>query len=240
MGTSGTAYGRFDAAAKRLLDVVLSTTLLLLLSPILVALAIAIKVDDGSSVLFRGRRIGRHGREFRMLKFRKMADDATGPPLTVSTDARLTRVGRFLVRSKLDEIPQLWNVLKGEMSLVGPRPEDRVFVELVPERYATILEVRPGITGLSQLAYAREGQILDPDDRMRDYVNRVLPQKASLDELYVRDRSPLMDLRILAWTGVAVVLRRDVAVDRNTGKLSARSRERSRVSAPSTTLEGEA
>ena len=217
-------WGRIGLTAKRLVDIVASAVLLALLIPVILVVAVAIKVDSRGSVLYRCRRIGLGGRDFPMLKFRKMHDGASGLPLTLSSDARLTRVGRFLARTKLDEIPQLWNVLRGEMSLVGPRPEDPSFVELLATEYRTILTVRPGITGLSQLAFAREGEILDRDDRMTDYVTRLLPQKARLDAMYALHPSFRMDLRILAWTAVAVVLRRDVAVHRNNGRLSSRRR----------------
>jgi lipopolysaccharide/colanic/teichoic acid biosynthesis glycosyltransferase len=159
-----------------------------------------------------------------VLKFRKMLHDAAGPSLTSPDDVRLTRIGRWLATSKLDEVPQLWNVLRGQMSLVGPRPEDRSFVALKADEYETILSVRPGITGLSQLAFARETDILDPDNRIDDYVARVFPQKIALDVLYVDRRSPVTDARILYWTAAAVLFRREVAVDRATGKLRLRRR----------------
>jgi lipopolysaccharide/colanic/teichoic acid biosynthesis glycosyltransferase len=161
-----------------------------------------------------------------MLKFRKMCDGATGVALTVADDARFTRVGRMLARTKLDELPQLWNVLKGQMSLVGPRPEDPGFVARLPERYARILEVKPGVTGLCQLAFAKESEVLEADDRLTHYVERLLPQKAAMDELYATQRSLGMDLRILVWTALAVLLRRDVAVHRGTGRLGLRRRTR--------------
>jgi lipopolysaccharide/colanic/teichoic acid biosynthesis glycosyltransferase len=136
---------------------------------------------------------------------------------------RFTRLGSFLARTKLDELPQLINVLKGEMSLVGPRPEDPAFVELRREAYSMILEVRPGITGLSQLAFASETEVLDPDDRMGHYVGRILPQKIGMDTLYAQRRSLGMDLKILWWTLRAVVGHSQVAVHRGTGKLTHRA-----------------
>lgn len=235
------ARGRNGLTAKRLVDVVASGALLVLLAPVILVVAAAIKTESRGSVLYRCRRIGLGGRGFLMLKFRKMHNGASGPPLTLSSDARLTRVGRFLARTKLDEIPQLWNVLKGEMSLVGPRPEDPSFVELLAVEYRTILTVKPGITGLSQLAFAREGEILDRDDRIADYVTRLLPQKTRLDAMYALHPSLRMDLRILAWTTVAVVLRRDVAVHRNNGRLSSRQRPTVReIAVASPTSGGEA
>jgi lipopolysaccharide/colanic/teichoic acid biosynthesis glycosyltransferase len=232
--------GRSDLSAKRLLDIVASAVLLALLVPVILVVVVAIKAESSGSALYRCRRIGLGGREFLMLKFRKMYDGASGPPLTLSSDTRLTRVGRFLARTKLDEIPQLWNVLKGDMSLVGPRPEDPSFVELLATEYRTILTVRPGITGLSQLAFAREGEILDRDDRIAHYLTRLLPQKARLDAMYALHSSLRMDFRILAWTAVAVVLRRDVAVHRMDGRLSSRKRKDVRDVAVASPTRGEA
>jgi lipopolysaccharide/colanic/teichoic acid biosynthesis glycosyltransferase len=128
----------------------------------------------------------------------------------------------LLAETKLDEIPQLWNVLRGGMSMVGPRPEDPAFVGLHPKQYGEILRVRPGITGLSQLAFANEAEILAVDDCIQDYIERILPQKMALDRLYVERRSLSMDLRILAWTLTAIVLRKDAAVHRGTGRLTLR------------------
>ena len=212
-----------DAVGKQLLDRTLALVLLCLLIPVIVAVACAIRLESRGSPFFRCRRVGYRGREFAMLKFRKMRHDAAGSALTVSEDDRFTRLGRFLASSKLDEVPQLWNVVRGEMSLVGPRPEDLRFVELEPEAYAEILRVRPGITGLSQLAFARESEILDPNDPIGFYVDRLLPQKASMDRLYAARRTFVTDLRILFWTA-AVVLGRDIAVHRATGRPSLRRR----------------
>jgi lipopolysaccharide/colanic/teichoic acid biosynthesis glycosyltransferase len=159
-----------------------------------------------------------------MLKFRKMPGTAGGPALTIANDKRFTRLGGFLSRSKLDEIPQLWNVLKGDMSLVGPRPEDPSFVALKRAEYEQILAVKPGITGLSQLAFVRESQILDGDDPISDYVRRLFPQKIRIDRMYATSRSGLMDLRILLWTAFVVLSQVEVAVHRSTGRLSLRRR----------------
>ena len=213
-----------DHFLKRLLDVVVVGTALLFLFPLIGVVALAIKLESRGSVFYRCRRVGLGGREFGMLKFRKMRAAATGSPLTAPDDERFTRLGRFLARTKLDEIPQLWNVLTGSMSLVGPRPEDPSFVALRRADYERILQVRPGITGLSQLAFARENEILDSEDRVGDYVHRLLPQKVRIDRLYVRRRSILMDLRILGWTAITVFFKREVAVHRSTGCLTLRRR----------------
>jgi lipopolysaccharide/colanic/teichoic acid biosynthesis glycosyltransferase len=215
-----------DAVLKRGIDLGIAGALLVLLLPLLVLLALAIKLDSPGPVFYRARRVGYRGRELRMLKFRKMHVDAEGPALTAAGDERFTPIGRMLAATKLDELPQLWNVLRGEMSLVGPRPEDPGFVALEGDAYQEILRVRPGITGLCQLAFARESEILDEHDRTRHYIERLLPQKARLDALYARRRSLLLDLRVLAWTVLAILLRCEVAVNRETGALSLRRRPR--------------
>jgi lipopolysaccharide/colanic/teichoic acid biosynthesis glycosyltransferase len=224
--TSGDLRQRrwFVGAVKRLLDIVVSGVLLLVTLPLFVAIAVAIKIDSRGPVFFRCRRAGLRGREFGMLKFRKMVDGAEGLPLTMGEDARFTGVGRFLARSKLDELPQLWNVLRGQMSLVGPRPEDMVFVQLWRDTHPEILSVRPGITGLSQLAFARESELLDPADPVNDYVVRLLPRKLALDTLYARTHTLTMDLRVLWWTVSAVAFDSDVAVHTQSGRLSKRRR----------------
>ena len=209
---------------KRVLDVLVAAALLLVTLPLFAAVAVAIKVDSRGPVFFRCRRTGRLGREFAMLKFRKMVDGVEGLPLTMGQDTRFTGVGRFLARSKLDELPQLWNVLRGEMSLVGPRPEDRRFVQIWRDTHPEILSVRPGITGLSQLAFAHESDLLDPTDPVNDYIVRLLPRKLSLDSLYARNQTMRMDLRVLAWTVSAVAFGSDVAVHTQSGRLSKRRR----------------
>ena len=213
-----------DGAVKRDLDVALAAFLLVLLALPIALLALAIRLDSPGPSFYRCRRIGFRGREFWMLKFRKMHDDAAGPALTARGDARFTRLGRFLAETKLDELPQLWNVLRGEMSLVGPRPEDPGFVAEQADAYGRILEVRPGITGLCQLAFAKESEILDPDDALRHYLASILPQKVGLDVMYAERRSISMDLRMLGWTFAAVILKRPVAVHRDSGHMNVRRR----------------
>jgi lipopolysaccharide/colanic/teichoic acid biosynthesis glycosyltransferase len=226
-----------DRCARKLLDVGVAAMLLLLLSPVILAVALAIRLDSPGGAFYRSRRVGHGGVEFGMLKFRKMRDDAQGPALTSTEDERFTRLGRFLASSKLDEIPQLWNVLRGQMSLVGPRPEDPSFVALEADAYAEILKVKPGITGYSQLAFAREAEVLeiiDPEKRVAHYVDRLLPQKARLDRLYASHASVATNLWILYWTAAAVVFGRYVAVHRETGRLNIRRRP---AEAPESSLE---
>jgi lipopolysaccharide/colanic/teichoic acid biosynthesis glycosyltransferase len=210
---------RFDNVAKRLLDVSLSLALLLALAPIFALVALAIKLDSPGPVFYRCRRVGRRGRDFHMLKFRKMADGAVGLPLTIAGDSRLTRVGEFLAATKLDELPQLWNVVRGEMSLVGPRPEDPAIVAVRRDEFAPVLETLPGITGLCQLQFADESSLLDPDDRVGHYLGFLLPQKLDLDRLYAARRTFWYDVSILMWTVFAVALRRELSVDARTGDI---------------------
>lgn len=200
-----------DKRAKRLLDVALSLLGLVLLSPLLVALALWIKRDSPGPVFYRGLRVGRHGRPFRIYKFRTMVADAErlGGPSTADNDPRITPAGRFLRKYKLDELPQLLNVLRGEMSLVGPRPEVPEYVALYNEEERTVLSVRPGITDWASLWNSDEGAVLataaDPEELYRELIR---PTKLYLQLQYVRTRSLGTDLRILALTAATVVCRR--------------------------------
>jgi len=219
-------HGLAGRAAKRAFDLTLSALLLTICAPVIVVCAAAIKLESRGPVFYRARRAGRRGRELWVLKFRKMYDGASGHALTGDVDPRFTRIGRFLARTKLDELPQLWNVFRGQMSLVGPRPEDPGFVALHVDAYREILSIRPGVTGLCQLAFAKEAEILDPKDRVGHYVDRILPQKVNLDVLYTRARTFRGDFRILLWTVLPVVMKADVAVNRRTGELTVRRRRR--------------
>jgi lipopolysaccharide/colanic/teichoic acid biosynthesis glycosyltransferase len=186
---------------------VLDVTLVVLALPaaVLIGLAIALAVvlDSPGPVLYRSRRIGRGGRPFEMLKFRTMVRDAAGPPLSARGDERYTPLGRTLASSRLDELPQLWNVLRGQMRLVGPRPEVEDFVRAFPEEYERILSVPPGLTGPAQVAYAWEGEVLaraQAVDRVRIYRDEILPYKVAIDLGYARGHSVGSDLVLLART----------------------------------------
>jgi lipopolysaccharide/colanic/teichoic acid biosynthesis glycosyltransferase len=215
---------RLQGAGKRLLDVVVSASLLLVCLPLMAVLALAIVVESRGPVLYRARRTGHGGLPFDMVKFRKMRGDAPGPAVTTLSDARFTRIGRWLARTKLDELPQLWNVLRGQMSLVGPRPEAPSFVAARRGDYVTILGAKQGITGLSQLAFFEEMRILDADDAMRRYEEQIWPQKIALDQMYAERATLRWDLSILYWSAVSCLTRRPIAVDRQTGKLRLRRR----------------
>lgn len=188
---------------KRMFDLLVSSTGLLVLSPLLLLLALWIKLDSEGPAFYRGVRVGWRGKRFRIFKFRTMVVDADriGGPSTSDDDSRITRVGRFLRKYKLDELPQLIDVLKGEMSLVGPRPEVPQEVSLYTEEERMLLSVRPGITDYASLRFHNEGEILrgsaDPHEAYRRLIR---PEKIRLGLEYVRDQSFLTDLKILAAT----------------------------------------
>jgi lipopolysaccharide/colanic/teichoic acid biosynthesis glycosyltransferase len=210
--------------AKRGIDIGLSLIALTLTSPLMLVIIVAIKLDSRGPVFYRVRRVGHRGQPLMMLKFRKMHDGVTGAPLTSRVDPRLTRVGVVLTRWRLDELPQFWDALRGRMSVIGPRPEDPRFVAIHLTEYERILTVRPGIIGLSQLAYEAETRIVDEESPIHDYVSRIMPQKLILDQLYASCTSLRLDIAIASWTIVALLLRRPVAVSRATGSMSFRRR----------------
>ena len=190
---------------KRCVDIALSALVLLLLSPILIAVALALWLGSGSPVLFRQERVGLRFRRFYILKFRTMRV-ASGPSVTVAGDDRITRLGKFLRRTKLDELPQFWNVLRGDMSLVGPRPEVPEYVELFRERYGIVLTVRPGITDLASIHFRNEEEILSrSSEPLKEYAERILPAKLDLAEEYIRTRTAFVDISILFHTATAIV-----------------------------------
>jgi lipopolysaccharide/colanic/teichoic acid biosynthesis glycosyltransferase len=220
------AAERGGPRSKRLFDVCVAAIVLALTLPLMAVIALAIVLESPGPVFYRARRVGFGGRPLRMLKLRKMRVGADGAPITVRGDARLTRVGALLTKTRLDELPQLWHVLSGDMSLVGPRPEDPELVRCRPDDFRDIVRVRPGIAGLSQLAFGDERSILPQADPLGYYVERLLPQKCTLDRLYAAAPSLAVDVRILAWTVVAVLFRRPVAVDRASGRCTVRRRPR--------------
>lgn len=193
---------------KRLFDIVVATAGLASLSPILLWSAWRIKFDDGDPVFYRGERIGLHGKPFRIYKFRTMIVDAEkfGASSTSGDDVRITRIGRFLRKYKLDELPQLINVLIGDMSLVGPRPEVKKFTDLYTDEEKVILTVRPGITDWASIWNSDEGAILagtkDPD---KVYMELIRPTKLKLQMKYVKERSFWVDLKIIFLTVIAIV-----------------------------------
>jgi lipopolysaccharide/colanic/teichoic acid biosynthesis glycosyltransferase len=195
---------------KRSLDVFIAASALFLLAPLLAAVAVAVWIEDGGSAWYSGVRVGWKGREFRMLKFRSMRPGAaqSGVNSTAAGDARITRVGRFLRALKLDELPQLWNVASGEMSLVGPRPQVPEDASLYTAEERRMLRVRPGLTDLASIVFSDESEILagsaDPDLL---YNQIIRPWKSRLALLYIDHGSWSTDARILLWTAGALVSR---------------------------------
>jgi len=195
--------------AKRVFDLIISVTGLLFLVPVFLLIGILIKLDSPGPVFFRQVRVGRFGEPFRIFKFRTMRaeGEATGKQITVRDDIRITRAGRFLRRYKLDELPQLLNVVNGEMSLVGPRPEVQRYVTLYPEGVREkVLSVPPGITDYASIEYMDENALLaDADDPETVYIERVMPAKLRNYERYVTERSIGMDLKIIFATVKAIM-----------------------------------
>ncbi len=188
---------------KRAFDILVSLAGLIVLLPLLLLVATAIKLDSSGPVFFRQWRVGRKFRRFGIYKFRTMIDDAfdRGLPITVGRDSRITRVGKILRKTKIDELPQLLNVLKGDMSLVGPRPEVPRYVELFRPDYEHILKVRPGLTDLASLKYSDEASILGQSaNPERDYVARLLPDKIRLAKEYIQRSSLLFDVKLIVET----------------------------------------
>lgn len=193
---------------KRLFDVAVAAGAMWALSPALAAIALMVLVDSGGPVLFQQRRVGRYGKAFTLFKFRTMtrkrgADQGT---FDLGDVSRVTRCGRWLRRFKLDELPQLYNVLKGDMSLVGPRPEVQRWVDVYPERWAKVHRVRPGLTDLASVTFVNEEAILaDARDPEACYRNALLPRKLDHYERYVDDNSVAGDVKILGRTVLAIL-----------------------------------
>jgi lipopolysaccharide/colanic/teichoic acid biosynthesis glycosyltransferase len=187
---------------RRLLDIIVSGTALLLCCPLLLAIGALIRLDSSGPIFFRQTRVGRNGVRFQIWKLRTMVTDAAGlgPGITAAGDSRVTRVGAWLRRTKLDELPQLVNVLRGEMSFVGPRPEVPKYVAFYTEHQSEVLGVRPGITGPAQMEFRNEEALLEGANPETEYVQRILPAKLRLDLEYVRSRSLAGDLSILVRT----------------------------------------
>jgi lipopolysaccharide/colanic/teichoic acid biosynthesis glycosyltransferase len=208
----------YRRSGKRSFDLAFSALGIVLASPLLLLTAVLVKITSSGPVIYRHHRVGLNGLAFEVLKFRTMVRDAekSGPAITSATDARITPAGRWLRRSKLDELPQLWNVLKGEMSFVGPRPEVPRYVESYSPRQRRVLSIRPGLTDPASIAYRHEEELLaGRDDLDRYYREVVLPDKLNLNLGYLDRVSLLYDLSLLLRTTSAIftshpqVLRQD-------------------------------
>jgi len=196
---------------KRAFDVAASAAGLVTLAPLMLGIAALVRLDSPGPAFFSQERVGKDGRLFRILKFRTMVQDAPsrGPSVTRGGDSRVTRVGRFLRRTKLDELPQLINVLKGDMSLVGPRPEVPRYVAMYTPEQRRVLSVRPGITDWASLEYVNEEEVLARyEDLERGYVEEVMPKKLALNLKYVEERGLKTDCEILVRTAMKLLVRR--------------------------------
>lgn len=193
---------------KRVCDLVVAVPLLLLLSPLLLFVALLVKLDSKGPVIFRQSRGGLHGNYFDILKFRSMAErkETDGKDFEPGSGMRVTRVGRIIRKAKIDELPQLINVIKGEMSLVGPRPEVRKYIEMFPKRWEKILSIRPGVTDPASVEFRNEEEILAAaENPEREYIDNVLPRKLDLYEKYVDDITLIGDAKVIAATFAAIL-----------------------------------
>ena len=200
--------GGLSDVVRRAADIIVSLLMLVVLAPLLLALVVAVRLSSPGPILFRQERVGRGGKPFRLLKFRSMRVGGGGPEVTAGNDTRITPVGAFMRQWKLDELPQFFNVLMGEMALVGPRPEVPRYVSRYTPEQMQVLSVKPGITGRTQLEYRHEEKLLaGRDDVEHVYLTEIMPAKLAIDLEYVRTRTLLGDLSLLARTVGAIVKR---------------------------------
>jgi lipopolysaccharide/colanic/teichoic acid biosynthesis glycosyltransferase len=194
--------------AKRIFDITVALMGLIILAPILIVIAVLINLDSPGPRLFKGERVGQYGKIFHILKFRSMVPDAAqkGAVITCKDDLRITRIGSFLRKTKLDELPSLVNVLKGEMSLVGPRPESPSWVERYTPQQRAVLIAKPGITGLAQIKYRNEEALLSRANLETEYP-KIMNDKLKIDLDYLKNHSFILDVRILLETVMALFRR---------------------------------
>lgn len=199
---------KINQIIKRIFDFLLSLIGIIILSPILIIVSIAIKLDSRGNILFLQKRVGRYGKEFYIYKFRTMVTDAEklGKQITVGNDNRITKVGAFLRKYKIDELPQLFNVLKGDMSLVGPRPEVPRYVKLYNDEQRKVLNVRPGITDMASLRYKDENEILGKVDNPEEYyINVIMKDKLELNLEYIEKSNIFFDLYLIIKTVIKCI-----------------------------------
>ncbi|ELR99052.1 sugar transferase [Gloeocapsa sp. PCC 73106] len=197
---------------KRLFDLVSSSLGLIVVSPLLSIIAIWIKIDSPGPIIFQQTRVGKGGKEFKIYKFRTMFVNAEtlGKSITVGNDFRITKAGKLLRKYKLDELPQLVNVFKGEMSLVGPRPEVPRYVAFYTSEQRQVLKIRPGITDLASIRFRNESEILaQSEDPEAFYINNIIPQKIALNQQYIQRASLATDL-IIIWQTIAALFKNDL------------------------------
>ena len=195
---------------RRLVDILVSSLVLVLCVPVFLLVAIAIHLDSPGKAIYRGWRIGKDGRRFQMLKFRSMVvnADRSGPVVTSKVDSRITRVGRFIRATKLDEFPQFWNVLAGEMTLIGPRPESPEIVALYTPQQRRVLSVKPGLTGPSQISCTVDESmaVLSSEAAEKYYIQHILDRRLAIDAEYIQNRRLLSDLALVGRT-LGLILR---------------------------------
>ncbi|MDF3047607.1 MAG: sugar transferase [Candidatus Midichloriaceae bacterium] len=194
---------------KHFLDYIISAIILIITAPLLLIVAIAIKLDSPGTVLYLQTRVGQYGKEFKILKFRTMRASSGMPLTNGASDPRITRVGRIIRTLHIDELAQLINVLKGDMSLIGPRPEVPEFIKFYPDLWQVVLTVKPGITGLAALKYAdfEYTQLASSKNPNKTYITKILPKKLRYDSFYVCKLSLGFDIIIVLWTIKRVLLR---------------------------------
>ncbi|MBR6175934.1 MAG: sugar transferase [Bacteroidales bacterium] len=203
---------------KRIIDILLSFIVLVLGMPFYLIIGMLIALDTKGRVLYKQSRVGRNNMDFELYKFRTMCVDADqGSLITVGThDARITRVGAFLRRFKIDEVPQFFNILKGEMSIVGPRPEVRKYVDMYTPEQMRVLSVRPGLTDYASIRYVNENEILAASsDPERTYIEDIMPDKLNLNLKYIDEQSFWTDVKIILQTIIAIINRKTVSLRRN-------------------------
>lgn len=194
--------------SKRIFDILFSSIGLILISPILLVISIIIKITSEGPILFKQVRVGKDNKDFKILKFRTMIVDADkkGLKITVKDDPRITKIGKLLRKTKLDELPQLFNVLLGDMSFVGPRPEVRKYVDLYTEEQKQVLSVRPGITDLASIKYRNENELLDQSSNPEEtYINEIMPSKLKINLDYVKNINLVNDIKLILLTIKTVI-----------------------------------
>lgn len=194
-------HSKLAAALRRAFDITSAATGLILLSPLSAAISVAIKISDGGPVFYSQNRVGRNFQSFKLIKFRTMVVGADrGHPIISTHDGRVTPIGHFLRSCKLDELPQLVNVLRGDMQLVGPRPELARYVDIFRAEYQVLLQLRPGITDPASIAYRNEQALLGSTNIEQEYVSKILPQKLHLSLDYAARRTFLSDIGVILRT----------------------------------------
>jgi lipopolysaccharide/colanic/teichoic acid biosynthesis glycosyltransferase len=185
---------------KKFIDLIISIILLIILSPLFCLISIAVYIESGRPVFYKQERVGKNWKNFKILKFRTMVNgsDSIGPKVTCKNDVRLTYTGKILRKYKLDELPQLVNVIKGEMSLVGPRPEIPKFAQFFSKEYTDILKIKPGISDFASIEFSDESQLFDQNKNVEEiYKTKILPQKIKLYYRYLTQKSLITDFKII-------------------------------------------